>query len=166
MEVIDALYHGTPNATDQLVPKFNTRTKNGIIIWAGEGVFATRDRRIALLYTYRRNRYVSQGVNLIDEVSHTQPVVLYVTGQSSQDNALDVLYGTRQSALAYIHWLNPATFNREDGLGVMESVSRVAPAYQRCKMVPSGIEHINPRLEIERYVGEGLMRIQWRQSSN
>ncbi|HEY9757872.1 MAG TPA: hypothetical protein V6C97_22080 [Oculatellaceae cyanobacterium] len=166
MEVINALYHGTPNAADQLIPKFNTRTRNGITIWAGKGVFATRDRRIAMLYTFRRNQHVSQGVNLIDEVSPVDPVVLYVRGQSSQEKALDALFGTRESALAYIHWLNPATFSREKGLGVMESVSRVAPAYQRSEMVPTGIERVNPRLEIERYVSDGLMRIQWSACSN
>ena len=156
------VYHGTTKKNIQLIPMHNTRyNRKHEVIWEGEGVFATVDLRIALVYTSRRLPDYHQGVDLINKTTALEPVVLYVSGGSSKEEALEHLYGTVVDSVGYIYVLDDSTFTREPGLGQNEVVSRVAPTYMKSTDCPDGFQTVNPRKEIEKYVSEGRMKVNW-----
>lgn len=157
----DLVYHGTTIGDLQLVPKPNKRLRDGKVIWSGDGVFATRDRRIALIYTSKRLGHFLQGVNLVDKVSPKEPVTLWVSGGKSEAEAMDNLYGQIGNSVGYIYMLDDSTFKREKGLGQMEVVSRVVPKYVKTAQYPKGIQTVNAREEIQKLVEQGLMKIVW-----
>lgn len=159
----DVVYHGSPELYKTLVPQPNKRMHGDKIYWSGEGIFATKDRRVALLYTAKRRiASFTFGVDLINQTLETEPVTLYLEGGTSQEEALQKFYGTKDKSVGYIYDLDPSTFTHEQGLGKMEVVSRVNPKFASSPEYPDGVETVNPREELQKYVSEGRMKIEWK----
>lgn len=150
------LYHGSCLKFEAPKPMYNERWSHPIRTWAGHGVFATHDRRIALIYTSTtsHNEY-TQGVDLKVLATKNEPIVLMLFGGKSKEEALDNLYG--DSSPGYIYHLHSKGFTREEGLGKMETVSRNTPHVQK-------VEVVNRKAEIIKYVEQGLMKISWQPS--
>lgn len=156
------VFHGTAADFAQVLPKPNLRTdRSGNVIWSGSGVFASDDRRVAVIYTDRRSPGYGQGVDLVNKTSPNEPLALHVTGGESKEDALDKLYGPVAESKGYIHMLDANGFSREPGLGQMEVVSRETPNYHKVPEFPNGIQTINPRKEIDAYVKSGEMKVIW-----
>ena len=93
------IYHGSPAKFD--IPKSThspRMSEEGAIVWDGEAIFATYDRRIALKYTANRIKGYSTGVSLVDEIKANGPMRLIILGGSNKQDALDKLYGTGNEA--------------------------------------------------------------------
>lgn len=152
-----ALYHGSSFKFEAPKPMFNQRfnkESQPVIVWRGDGVFATNDRRIALTYTATidtEGEY-THGVDIINKIDKNEPLTLFVFGGTSKEGALDKLYS--DSAPGYIYHLDPKGFIHEEGLGKMEVVSRNVPNVKE-------IEIVNRKAEITKYVDHGLMKIVW-----
>lgn len=160
----ETVYHGSPVYFDAPVLMFNRRIgRNGETLWSGKGVFATPDRRIALTYTNTRGMGYSQGINLWENISENEPIELIVEGGSSQEEALEKLYGTSDpgGSFGYIYCIESKNFKREVGLGLMEVVSRVPVNLIKNSECPDGIQKVNRRAEINRYMKERLIRVIW-----
>jgi len=148
------LYHGSPIKLEALLPRYTERWDLSTRVWHGYGVFATNDRRVALIYTATtdsENRY-THGVDLKSMTAENEPLTLVMFGGKSKEDALHYLYG--DSAVGYIYHLDHEGFTHETGLGKMEVVSRITPRIQK-------IEVINRAEEIKKYVDQGLMKILW-----
>jgi hypothetical protein len=158
------VFHGSSALFESPKPMLNTRYgKNGEVIWRGEGVFGTRDRRIALVYTNSRGAGYFQGVDLTHEISPKEPLAVIVGGGKTEEETLEHLYGTEipNSSYGYIYCMDDGSFTREAGLGVMEVVSRNPVLLFRNSECPDGIQTINRRQEFNHYLHLGLIQFHW-----
>ena len=158
------VYHGSSASFVIPIASKNTRyDSHRKIIWQGEGVFAAADRRVALIYTSNRKIAFHQGVDLWTRPADLNPIVLTLYGGSSQEEALIRLYGTADldSSFGYIYCLSDLPFYREQGLGILEVVSRLPVQLISSPACPAGVEKINRRLEIEKYLVQGALEIRW-----
>ena len=133
----------------------------GSIAWSGKGVFASKDRRIAVINTAKKVQHFSQDADVLPRVTEKEPITLHLYGGKSAEDALDKLYGTMHHSTGYIYFLERTGFRREDGLGGMELVTRTVPTLCPSKQFPKGIETINARAEIQKYIDQGLIKVRW-----
>ena len=140
----------------------NTRYgKLGEVIWSGKGIFATPDRRIALMYTNSRSAFFHQGIDLGRKYSEHDPILLTIYGGKTQIE--ESLYGTPRpgSSFGYIYCMDASNFWHEDGLADMELVSKTPVKLAETSECPDGIQKINRRTELEHYLDAGLIQLKW-----
>lgn len=153
------MYHGSPHLFNLPACRKNIRSKDGRIIWEGEAVFASHDRRVALNYTHNKDigteKYTC-GVNLIEETTSEEPLIIYIFGDNEEDT-LSGLYGTGNDAnsIGYLYLMDADFFEHEEGLGSMEKISRTPekPGFLL------EVVQINRRKELESYIKKGLIKI-------
>ena len=117
------VYHGSPMKLEVPTPRPSKRFRGDQVLWSGQGVFATPDRRVALVYTANRPDQIkgqyTTGVDLIKRTPEDAPVTLVLLGGRSEDDALEKLYGPEAGpkSFGYIYCLDERGFQREKGLG-------------------------------------------------
>lgn len=154
---LPVVFHGSPLKFDRVEPYPSTRASQNGIDWKGEAIFATADPRVALFYTYTRVKGFTCGINLRRYTSPVEPVVYHLYGGKSRDEALGELYGRPQqpeSCPGWIYVLNKQFFYREQGLGVMECISRDS----RSNLWRLEVDR---RGEIEAAVKSGSIVLEW-----
>jgi hypothetical protein len=123
------MFHGTAVEFDRVERRPNKRTdSDGTIKWQGEAIFAAMDPRTALHYTAERGgENFSRGIDLINHTGPEEPLVFYLEGGKSKEEALNHFYGDPnqpETCTGYIHVLDRGYFVREPGLGSMEMITR------------------------------------------
>ena len=154
------MYHGSPYLFDSPCCRKNARYgSNGEIIWQGEAIFASHDKRIALNYTFNHDIDTTKytcGVDLTTEVASNEPLIISIYGDNEADT-LNKLYGTGADtdSTGYLYLMNADFFEHEEGLGCMEKI---------CKTTEKSgflleVVRINRRKEIDSYIEKGLIKV-------
>ena len=152
------MFHGTSAKFDAVEARPNRRTSQGRVDWEGTAIFAAMDPRVALHYTATRGTGIGAGIDLRNPTESNETLTYFLSGGKSKEDALNKAYGnpdTPESCMGYIHTLDKSKFVHEQGLGVMEMITRDESAN-------IGPVTINRRAAIDALVEQGVVDIEWR----
>ncbi len=120
-----------------------------------EVVVAHADYRVAVFYTFNRSRGpIGLAINLRKPLESDQPVIFYLRGGSSLEDALDQAYGRPEDSPGYIYSLDSKAFQHEEGMATQELASH--DSFDR----PTA-QVINRRQEIQRLAEAGQIQLKW-----
>lgn len=149
------MFHGTAVEFDAVEARPNARVGiGGVIDWQGTAIFATADPRVALHYTARRQRGIGVGIDLRSYTAPSEPVVYYLSGGKSLEDAVNRCYGEPGDSVGYLHVLDRSKFVWEQGLGKMEMITRDETA---------NLERVDldVRAAVDALVESGAVKIHW-----
>ena len=151
------MFHGTSVKFDATEARPNRRTSQGKVDWEGTAIFAAMDPRVALHYTADVGTGIGTGIDLRSRTEADEPITYFLDGGESQEDALNKTYGKPddpESCTGFIHTLDKSKFVHEQGLGVMEMITRDESAN-------IGPVTINRRAALDELVSQGAVVIHW-----
>lgn len=151
------VYVGSNEKQERLTPRIYQRSDGeGGTEYESEVVVAHADYRVAVFYTFNRSRGpVQLAINLRQPIQKDKPVVFYLRGGSSLEDALNQAYGSPENSPGYIYALDPKGFQHEEGMAIQELASH--DSFERPEA-----QVINRRQEIQRLSDSGQIRLDWR----
>lgn len=121
--------------------------------YESEVVVAHADYRVAVFYTFNRNRGpIGLAINLRQPSDANRPVVYYLSGGSSLEDALEQAYGRPENSPGYIYSLDAKGFQHEEGMAIQELASHDSFEHPVAQV-------INRRQEIQRLADAGQIRL-------
>ena len=151
------VYVGSNEKQDRLSPQIYQRSDGqGGTEYESEVVVAHADYRVAVFYTFNRSRGpIGLAINLRQPVEANRPVVFYLSGGSSLEDALNQAYGPPENSPGYIYALDSKGFQHEEGMAIQELASHDSFDHPAAQV-------INRRQEIQKLADSGQIRLEWK----